>query len=169
MLSQRLEVSVRNACPSDAPAIARIFQDSWRLAYSGIIPALHLEREIRRRDSNWWRRAVAAERHLLVILHGESIAGYASCGRARGGSRRDTGEIYELYIAPVYQGIGLGEHLFEVCRAILDDLGLEHLIVWALAENDRARAFYLRCGGRPARRSCVNFGKAVSTRIAFEW
>jgi GNAT superfamily N-acetyltransferase len=168
MLSQRLEVSVRNACPSDASAVAQIFRDSWRLAYSGIIPALHLECEIRRRDSQWWRRAIAAERHLLVILHGDNIAGYASCGRGRG-ARRDTGEIYELYLAPVYQGIGLGEHLFEACRAVLDDLGLERLIVWALAENDRAHAFYLRCGGRPTRRSCVSFGKVVNARIAFEW
>lgn len=168
MLNQRLEISVRNAQLDDAPALARIFRDSWRLAYAGIIPAMHLEHEILRRDAAWWRRAIRSESNLLVMTHGDTVAGYATCGRARGG-RRDTGEIYELYLAPVYQGIGLGEYLFEACRATLDDLALPHLIVWALADNDTARAFYRRCGGKPVRRSCVRLGKAIGIRVAFEW
>jgi ribosomal protein S18 acetylase RimI-like enzyme len=168
MLNQRFEISVRNAQLDDAPALARIFRDSWRLAYAGIIPAMHLEHEILRRDSGWWRRAIRSESNLLVLTHGETVAGYATCGRARGG-RRDTGEIYELYLAPVYQGIGLGEYLFEACRATLDDLGLPHLVVWALADNETARAFYRRCGGKPAPRSCVRLGKAIGIRVAFEW
>ena len=49
MLNQSLEVSVRNARPADAAALAQIFRDSWRLAYTGILPSLHLEREILRR------------------------------------------------------------------------------------------------------------------------
>lgn len=168
MLNQRLDVSVRHAFPSDAPALARIFSESWRLAYTGILPSQHIDHEIGRRDAAWWRRAISTERNLFIMLHGEYIAGYASCGRARGG-RRDTGEIYELYLSPVYQGIGLGEHLFEACRATLDILGFERLIVWALVENEKAHTFYLRCGGRPTRKSCVRTGKIVSTRICFEW
>jgi GNAT superfamily N-acetyltransferase len=168
MLNQGLEVSVRNARPSDASALAQIFRDSWRQAYTGILPALYLEREIVRRDATWWRRAIAAERNLLVVLHGETIAGYATCGRARGGGR-DVGEIYELYLAPVYQGLGMGEHLFEACRATLDCLDIERLVVWALEGNDKAHAFYRHCGGRATRRSCVRLGKGMKTRIAFEW
>lgn len=168
MLNQSLKVSVRNARPADAAALTQVFRASWRLAYTGIIPPLHLEREILRRDVMWWRRAIAAERNLLVILHDETVAGYATCGRARGGGR-DLGEVYELYLAPVYQGLGLGMHLFEACRATLDGLHLEHLIVWALEANEKASTFYLACGGRPARRSCVRFGKISTPRIAFEW
>ena len=48
-----------------------------------------------------------------MIEHGEHIAGYATCGRARGG-RRDTGEIYELYLAPVYGALGAWWVLGEV-------------------------------------------------------
>jgi GNAT superfamily N-acetyltransferase len=168
MLNQSLKVSVRNARPADAAALAEIFRESWRLAYTGILPSLHLEREILRRDATWWRRAIAAERNLLVILQDETVAGYATCGRARGGGR-DLGEIYELYLTPVYQGLGMGQHLFEACRATLDALDLEHLVVWALEGNERAHAFYVRCGGRQTRRSCVKFGKGLSPRIAFEW
>ncbi|MBA2126183.1 N-acetyltransferase [Hyphomicrobium methylovorum] len=168
MLNQRLDVSVRHALPSDASALARIFSESWRLAYTGILPSQHIEHEILRRDPAWWRRTISTERNLIVLQHGEFVVGYASCGRARGG-RRDTGEIYELYLAPVYQGFGLGEHLFETCRATLDDLGFERLVVWALTENEGARNFYLRCGGRPGRSSCIRTGKVITTRISYEW
>jgi GNAT superfamily N-acetyltransferase len=168
MLNQSLEVSVRNARPADAVALARIFSTSWRLAYTGILPTLHLDREILRRDATWWRRAIAAERNLLVVLHGATAAGYATCGRARGGGR-DVGEIYELYLDPVYQGLGMGGHLFEACRANLDALDHERLIVWALEGNEAAHEFYKRCGGRQTRKSCVRFGRELNTRIAFEW
>jgi ribosomal protein S18 acetylase RimI-like enzyme len=168
MLNQRLEISVRNAQLDDAPALARIFRESWRLAYAGIIPPMHLEHEVLRRDAGWWRRAVRSESNLLVITHGGKVAGYATCGRARGGNH-ETGEIYELYLAPVYQGIGMGEYLFEACRATLDELGFRNLVVWALADNETARAFYRRCGGRAVRHSCVRLGKAIAIRVAFEW
>jgi GNAT superfamily N-acetyltransferase len=168
MLNQSLKVSVRNARPADASVLAQVFRESWQQAYTGILPPLHLDREILRRDATWWRRAIAAERNLLVILLDGKVAGYATCGRARGGGR-DVGEIYELYLSPVYQGLGLGTHLFEACRATLDALDLEHLIVWALEANEKAHAFYVRCGGRQTRRSCVRFGKGSSPRVAFEW
>src|SRR5262245_59121131 len=137
---QRLDVCVRNAQPGDAAALVNVFRESWRLTYTGILPPLHLDHEIRRRDARWWRRAITVERNLPVAGYDGRIGGYATCGRARGG-RRDTGEIYELYVAPVYQGLGLGQHLFETCRATLDGLDFERLIVWALEGNDRAQEF----------------------------
>ena len=59
------------------------------------------------------------------------------------------GEIYELYLDPIYQGLGLGEHLFEGCRHALDMRKLNGLIVWALLDNTAACDFYWRRGGRP--------------------
>ena len=61
------------------------------------------------------------------------------------------GEIYELYLDPIYQGLGLGEHLFEGCRHTLDMRKLNGLIVWALLDNTAACDFYWRRGGRPDR------------------
>jgi ribosomal protein S18 acetylase RimI-like enzyme len=168
MLNERCDVSVRRARPEEAAALAAVYRDSWRQAYTGILPSDHLENEIRRRDVHWWQQAISAESNLLVVLHSGDVAGYAMCGRARGG-KRHWGEIYELYISPIYQGAGLGEHLFEACRATLDGLRLQYLIVWALAQNEAARRFYLRCGGRPSRRVSVRLGRTLSVKVAFEW
>jgi len=159
---------VRRAEQSDSEALAGIFAGTWRLAYSGIIPHAHLECLIRRRGKAWWSKAIRTEAHLLVIEVDGEIAGYATCGAARSSSAYK-GEIYELYIDPLYQGLGLGEYLFEACRSELDRRGLDGLIVWALEDNASAGAFYWRRGGRPAARTTERFGVAKLGKIAYTW
>ena len=135
MIRDRSLIKVRSAKASDGETVARVFKDAWRNAYTGIIPALHLERMIRRRDAAWWRQAIKSESCLLVLEVSGAVAGYATCGAARSGAA-SSGEIFEIYIAPTYQGIGLGEHLFEACRHHLDQRGLRNLVVCAGRQYD---------------------------------
>lgn len=168
MLQATAPIVVRRARRDDAPALLKIFRESWRLAYTGIIPPAALERELAARDAVWWQRAAAHDTGLLVLTFGPSIAGYATCGAARGGPRT-AGEIYELYLAPVYQGLGFGELLFEACRSKIEHAGLPHLIVWALVGNEMALDFYRRRGGREGKRACVRVSGATLERVAFGW
>ena len=101
-----------------------------------------------------------------------SVVGYATCGRSRNALQRNSlyqGEIYELYIRPEYQGVGLGELLFEACRHRLDELSLRGLIVWCLAENMPATAFYERRGGVAIASCAEAMGGANVRKIAFAW
>jgi GNAT superfamily N-acetyltransferase len=139
-------VSIRQAIPADAAALAGIFEASWRQAYTGIIPYERLAETIKRHGERWWWRTLSrGGGHLLLEVMGEP-AGYATFGRSRHSGRQE-GEIYELYLAPLYQGLGFGEHLFEACRTCLDECGLRGLIVWVLRENRAARSFYACRGG----------------------
>ena len=79
------------------------------------------------------------------------------------------GEIYELYLDPIYQGLGLGEHLFEGCRHTLDMRKLNGLIVWALLDNTPACDFYWRRGGRPVASAFTRIGRAKLEKVAFTW
>lgn len=124
--------------------------DRGQEAYTGIIPHLHLETLIRRRSEEWWSGAIRGGDSILVLEVGKATAGYATSGAARTRTAHQ-GEIYELYLAPVYQGLGFGELLFEGCRAGLDRRQLRGLVVWALSENSGATDFYWRRGGRPFR------------------
>ena len=45
--------------------------------------------------------------------------------------------------------------------------GLSNLVVWALADNERAIAFYERLGGRLVREAQERFGPEMRTRVAF--
>lgn len=159
---------MRRARPSDAKVLAEIFRESWRNAYRGIIPHAELESAVLRRDSDWWQRSIRANDTILVLEIERKLAGYATCGPARG-RRRHQGEIYELYLAPIYQGLGLGEHLFEGCRHNLDSRGLAGLLVWSLADNTPAIDFYWRRGGRPVARASERFGKTRLAKLAFGW
>jgi GNAT superfamily N-acetyltransferase len=159
---------VREGRPADAKSVAQIFKDSWLLAYRGIIPHLHLEKIIRERPAQRWREQLKPGGGTLVLEVGGAIAGYATIGEARQRGRYQ-GEIYELYLDPIYQGVGLGEHLFEGCRHMLDVRRLNGLIVWALLDNSAACDFYWRRGGRPVASAYQRFGEARLEKVAFTW
>ncbi|MEQ1669612.1 MAG: GNAT family N-acetyltransferase [Hyphomicrobium sp.] len=168
MIVDRPLLKIRQATPEDSRPLAVVFRDCWRHAYAGIIPALHLDRMIRGRDDQWWRNAIERNREMLVLDVAGVVAGYATFGRSRGNTRYQ-GEIYEIYLTPIYQGIGFGEHLFEACRQQLDLRDYNGLIIWALTDNQRAADFYWRRGGRPVAEVKERFGPKTLTKTAFAW
>ncbi len=168
MIGSRAQVRVRRGKLADAKPLADVFRESWELTYRGIIPHLHLETMIRRRSPEWWRTMIRSGDTLFVLEVAGQVAGYATCGvsRTRGAQQ---GEIYEIYLAPTYQGLGLGEHLFEACRHALDMRRLDGLLVWALADNAGAIDFYWRRGGRPIAKRADRIGGAKLAKLAFAW
>jgi GNAT superfamily N-acetyltransferase len=168
MLGSVSQALVRHARVDDAADLADVFAQSWRLAYSGLLPSDHLDRMIRQRTPAWWTKSITNGDRILVLEIDGDVVGYATCGplrfrRARGG------EIYELYLTPIYQGLGFGEVLFEGCRHELDQMQLPGLIVWALTGNDAAQRFYWQRGGRPVAEGKERFGARTLSKIAFRW
>lgn len=168
MLGSSTTLRIRKGRPADAAALADIFRDSWQSTYRGIIPSLHLETMIRKRGTEWWAAALKSGDTIYVVEIAGKPAGYATCGPARARGPFE-GEIYELYLAPVYQGLGFGEHLFEACRGALDERRHRGLIVWALSANTPAIDFYWRRGGRPHGRAFDRIGGAKLEKIALVW
>lgn len=152
-----LVIDVRPAKISDAAELAEVYAASWREAYAGIIPALTLERMIVRRGAGWWREAMK-KRAILVLEVGGAIAGYTNFAPAAGRGQAGAAEIQELYLKPEYQGIGLGVRLFQAAVKRIRSRGYGRVLVRALAENDRANAFYVRHGGRLLARTEENLG-----------
>jgi ribosomal protein S18 acetylase RimI-like enzyme len=159
--------SIRHAKPSDAQAIALAHDASWRDAYRGVIPGAELERMIARRGPKWWQSAILRGTGLLVLDFNGEIAGYATYGRNRVPSMPYSGEIFEIYLVPEYQGHGFGRRMFNAARRELAEHGYLSTIVWALAENDKALGFYRRLGGLQIRRAEERFGSDMLTRVAF--
>ncbi len=162
-----LLVSIRRAKPEDAPGLSKVFEQAWREAYQGIIPGVALEKLLARRGPRWWRSTIGRGRPLAVLDIGQGIAGYVSYGRCRDRSLPAEGEIDELYLAPEYQGIGFGRRLFKAVRNDLSDREMTKVAVWALADNERACAFYTRLGGRPIARIDERIGGVPLPKVAF--
>lgn len=168
MLSHQPHVSTRWVQAGDCTDLQGVFRACWTEAYCGIIPTSDLKRLVDERNAGWWQAKARQRNEVLLIDAGGTIAGYARIGACRG-RWRAAGEIYELYILPLFQGGGLGEHLFEAARQHLDSRGTNGLIVWTLAENERAIDFYWRRGGRPVGEARERFGTKVLTKVAFCW
>ena len=164
-----LTIDIRKAELKDAAAIADVHQDAWRGAYSGIIPHRALTRMINRRGPDWWANAIRRAATVLVIEIGGTLAGYATIGRNRARELAQQGEIYELYLRPEYQGIGLGSRLFAAARRKLADSGLHGMVVWALEENTGALSFYEGAGGRDIAEGVEVFDQKALKKVAFVW
>jgi ribosomal protein S18 acetylase RimI-like enzyme len=162
-------IDIRKAEPRDAAAIADVHSEAWRGAYQGIIPHRALTAMINRRGPDWWANAIRRAATVLVIEIGGRIAGYTTIGRNRARELKQQGEIYELYLRPEYQGIGLGSRLFAAARRRLADHGLNGLVVWALEENQNALAFYEGAGGRDIAEGVEVFDQKALKKVAFVW
>ena len=160
-------ISIRTARQGDEVQIARVHDAAWRDAYQGVIPGRELERMIARRGPAWWRQAIVGGTRLMVLDFADTVAGYASYGRNRMPALAYSGEVFELYLAPEYQGAGLGRRMFDAARGDLAAHGYLSFVVWALGDNDRAMTFYKRRGGAIVRRARERFGDETRERVAF--
>jgi ribosomal protein S18 acetylase RimI-like enzyme len=162
-------IDIRRAEPRDAPAIADVHHEAWRGAYAGIIPHRALNAMINRRGSEWWANAIRRAATVLVVEIGGKVAGYTTVGRNRARELPQQGEIYELYLRPEYQGVGLGTRLFAAARQKLADHGLKGMVVWALEDNTNALSFYTGAGGRDVAEGVEIFDQKALRKVAFVW
>lgn len=162
-------IEIRRAKAADASAIAAVHDAAWRGAYRGLIPGLELERMVERRGPRWWEAAIRRGSRLSVLLVRDEIAGYVNFGGNRTKSLPYGGEIYEIYLDPLYQGLGFGQRLFAAARRDLQLARLDGLVVWALADNENAAGFYRALGGQPVATSTEQFGTKTLDKTAFAW
>jgi ribosomal protein S18 acetylase RimI-like enzyme len=164
-----LAIDIRKAEPRDAAAIADVHYEAWRGAYAGIIPHRALNAMLNRRGRDWWANAIRRAAFILVVDVGGQIVGYATLGRNRARELPQQGEIYELYLKPEWQGIGLGTRLFAAARQKLAVHRLKGLVVWALEDNTGALGFYSGAGGRDVAEGVEVFDQKALRKVAFVW
>jgi ribosomal protein S18 acetylase RimI-like enzyme len=164
-----LDIAIRQADRKDADAIASVHGIAWRGAYSGIIPHKALNTMITRRGTDWWLRVINRSGAVLVADVGGVVAGYVTFGRNRARQLTQQGEIYELYLLPEYQGVGLGTRLFDSARKALRAHDLKGLVVWALDDNAVANGFYHGLGGRDVAEGTETFDDKTLKKVAYVW
>ncbi|KQZ49327.1 GCN5 family acetyltransferase [Rhizobium sp. Root149] len=164
-----LTIDVRRAEPNDATAVSEVHREAWSQAYAGLIPHRQLTEMLERRGEAWWRRATRGPATLLVLDVAGTIAGYATVGLNRARALPQDGEIYEIYLRPEFQGIGMGRKLFgESCR-LLRSLGCKGLVVWCLEDSEHAVRFFRRHGGQDMVEGMEGFGEVNLRKLGFVW
>ncbi|WP_410574864.1 GNAT family N-acetyltransferase [Amycolatopsis sp. cmx-4-61] len=107
---------------------------SWQAAYAGLIPADFLARLSASSRAAAWARRIGDGGRVLVAEEDGAVAGFAAFG---------PGQLYALYLLPEYWGRGLGRALHD---RVVAEMSGDSAILWVLATNERAKAFYVRQG-----------------------
>ena len=162
-------VNTRPAERGDVEGVSAVHSQAWRNAYSGLLPYRALTDMIRRRGKEWWEKAICRSSMVLVIEFDDQIAGYATIGKNRVKTFDQTGEVYELYIKPEFQGLGLGTQLFLDARKELARRGCDGTIVWTLRDNHNANSFYHNAGGQAVAIGNEVFDGKRFSKIAYAW
>lgn len=107
---------------------------SWQAAYAGLLPDGFLARLSAETRAASWARRIGDGGRVLVAEEDGVLAGFAAYG---------DGQLYALYLLPEYWGRGLGRALHD---RVVEELSGDSAILWVLATNERAKAFYVRQG-----------------------
>lgn len=163
-----LALSLRQARPSDAADLARIYIDSWQDTYPGLLPHALLGGMSLKGHTARWQSAIRGGGVLVAESGNQGVIGLASLGPARDRGLGLDGEVYTLYIDPGFLGRGAGTALLHGAFARLKDLKFHSCLVWSHARNN-ACFFYEAMGGQRVGERITRLGGAPVPEIAFGW
>lgn len=123
----------------DRVAISRVYEESWKYAYEGILPQDYLDSIP---AGHWCKALDTSGWNTLVMVENGTIIGTSSFCASRFEDYADYGEIVSIYLLPEYIGKGYGSRLFSASVNELLKLGYHKLFLWVLEDNSRARRFY---------------------------
>jgi ribosomal protein S18 acetylase RimI-like enzyme len=162
-------VKIRKAKIEDSAGLAKVQVDSYRTAYTGIFPQAYLDQfSYEEQEQDWRDWIVSRSEDLLYVAEDATgeIVGYAL---ARPGPREIApydSELIALHVIRSHQRQGIGRWLVAAVAGQLWQEGCGSLMLWVLEEN-RARGFYERLGGKLLGESQVNGCDTIE--VAYGW
>jgi ribosomal protein S18 acetylase RimI-like enzyme len=162
--------SIRAARTSDVQAIARTDVETWQTTYPGMLPDTLLTALDPRQRARQWARFVAQRPGdaMLAIDERDRVLGFGSCGAQRETMLPYAGEIFTLYVAPDFQGQGVGRQLMLALFQRMIRSGLSSAMLWVLSANP-SRFFYERVGGRRVADRLLDMGSFGVPAVAYGW
>jgi GNAT superfamily N-acetyltransferase len=139
------DVLIRPATPNDAPAIARVRVESWRTTYKGMIPDTYLSGMNVEDSAALWHKVLcagASTTSVFVAQDAAGIVGFASGNMLSEPKHGLDAELSAVYLVREAQRAGVGRRLVAHVAAAQRSFGATGLIVWVIAGNKPARAFY---------------------------
>ena len=181
------QVVIRRARLADAAGIAGVHIETWQAAYAGVIQDSYLIELDHEDQTRAWRRDIMGRRPGTGILvataktgpeagsqagpkdgRNEQVVGFGSWGRCRSAKLPYAGEIYMLYVADDWQGLGLGRRLLSTMFRELLQARRDSAFLWVLSANP-SRFFYDAMGGRPVAERQEPFAGSLLEETAYAW
>jgi len=136
--------------PTDAPAIAEVRVNAWRATYRGMIPDSYLDAMKVEDSAALWDKVLSAAPNTTSTFVAEAdgrVVGFASGMLKPEAKLGFDAELTGIYVVRDAQGAGIGKRLVAAVAAAQRSHGATAMIVWVIAANKTARAFYEKLGG----------------------
>lgn len=133
----------RMAAADDRMAISKVFEESWKYAYRGIVPQEYLDSLP---EGRWADKMEDPARITFLCVEDGRIVGIVCFCRSRMEEFPDWGEISAIYLLPEYIGKGYGRAMIEAAIAELRVMGYHKFFLWVFEDNARGRLFYEKTG-----------------------
>lgn len=163
-------MEIKIASKEDIKDVSRVYVDSWRTTYRGLVPDDYLD-ELSYED---------AEKRWIDFLNNENepfiyvaindtgkIIGFAS-GKSID-ENNFYGELYSLYLLQESRGLGVGRQLVSAIAKHFKEKGISSMMVWVMKQNKSGLGFYERMGGKEYIHRTSTFGRAVVEDVAYRW
>ncbi len=123
--------------------VSRVYAQSWKAAYRGIVPQDYLDGI----PENRWSKILAnGLSHLWIVSDGDRIVGSSTYAPARDEKYGGWGEIISIYLLPEYFHLGIGTKLLLASMNGLFSMGYRDLYLWVFEDNRSAHRFYEKNG-----------------------
>ena len=168
MYSELDGVEIRPATDQDARSIAQVHLDSWRQAYTGIIPDDYLATlNIVDREKHWAQNLKSPEQTTLIALANNRAIGFATlapCGDEDLPASEK--QLTALYLDPESWGRGVAKELmYRIFEAAGPTCSVS---LWVISDNERAQHFYRRHGfTADGAKKQASYGQASLTLIRY--
>lgn len=123
--------------------VSRVYAESWKYAYRGIIPQDYLDGISETRWSEYLRREIP---NLWIVSDDKRIIGASTYSPARDSKYAGWGEIVSIYLLPEYFHRRIGTRLLNASVNELISKGYGSSYLWVLEDNLAARKFYEKNG-----------------------
>lgn len=144
-------MEIRAATREDAAEMANVHVNSWREAYSELLPVTFLNDlplSFKRRHDQWKRVLQTAGQATFVAACDEyGVIGFINGAHPRDSELGDHAEVWCLYLLEKFHRQGIGFRLLQRYLSHFHAQGLRRAYVWVLDGNP-AIQFYERTGAR---------------------
>ena len=143
------DVLIRPAVPADAARIAQVRVEAWRTTYKGMIPDAYLAAMTVEDSTAHWDRILGAApntTNVFVAVADGEVVGFAAGLMLEEPKFGIDAELSAVYLVREAQRAGVGRRLVAAVAAAQQAHGANGLVVWVIAGNKPARAFYENLG-----------------------
>jgi L-amino acid N-acyltransferase YncA len=140
--------TVRRAVDADVDALVRIQSDTWRAAYTDLVPAEALAQLTSPEARAAWRAAVGAGggHHVFVAAEGDWTVGFCAAAYYGGENGTAIAEVSTLLVEPRWGRRGHGGRLLAAAAEALREHGAAVGWAWVPEADMASRTFYAHAG-----------------------